>query len=59
MSASSVNVEVESKPQVDMAAVMADIRGQYESIAEKNCHDMERWYKAKVMRAQNINLVKI
>lgn len=51
VSASSVNVEVEAKPQQDMAAAMADIRTQYEAIAEKNRRDMESWYKAKVMHA--------
>lgn len=51
VSASSVNVEVDAKPQADMAAVMTDIRAQYETIAEKNRRDMESWYKAKVMHA--------
>lgn len=48
MSASSVNVEVDAKPQADMSSVMADIRAQYEGIAEKNRREMESWYKAKV-----------
>lgn len=48
VSASSVNVEVDAKPQADMAAVMTDIRAQYETITEKNRRDMESWYKAKV-----------
>ncbi|CAG06155.1 unnamed protein product [Tetraodon nigroviridis] len=47
VSASSVNVEVDAKPQADMASVMADMRDQYESITEKNRRDMESWYKAK------------
>lgn len=51
MSNSSVNVEVDAKPQADMAAIMGDIRAQYETITEKNRSDMESWYNAKVMRA--------
>lgn len=49
VSTSSVNVEVDAKPQADMAAIMADIRAQYEAITEKNRRDMENWYKGKVM----------
>lgn len=51
VSASSVNVEVDAKPQADMAALMKDVRAQYETITEKNRRDMESWYKAKVMHA--------
>lgn len=47
VSASSVNVEVDAKPQADMAAVLTDIRSQYETIADKNRRDMESWYQAK------------
>lgn len=50
VSASSVNVEVDAKPQADMSALMAEIRAQYEGIAEKNRREMEHWYKGKVRR---------
>lgn len=50
VSASSVNVEVDAKPQADMSAVMAEIRSQYEGIADKNRREMENWYKVKVRR---------
>lgn len=50
VSASSVNVEVDAKPQADMAAIMAEIRSQYEGIADKNRREMENWYKVKVRR---------
>lgn len=58
VTANSVNVEVESKPQVDIAAVMDQIRNQYEAIAEKNRKDMDAWYKAKVRRHTS-NLTEI
>lgn len=48
--ASTVNVEVDAKPQADMGAVMAEIRAQYEAIVEKNRREMENWYKGKVRR---------
>ncbi|XP_054460696.1 keratin, type I cytoskeletal 13-like [Anoplopoma fimbria] len=47
VNSSSVNVEVDAKPQVDMAATMDQIRAQYEGIAEKNRREMDAWYKAK------------
>lgn len=54
MSASSVNVEVDAKPQADMAAVLTDIRSQYETIADKNRRDMESWYQTKVRHAPGL-----
>ncbi|KAM9362536.1 keratin 97 [Symphorus nematophorus] len=44
---SSVNVEVDAKPQVDLSAMMEEIRTQYEGIADKNRREMENWYKGK------------
>ncbi|CAF93057.1 unnamed protein product, partial [Tetraodon nigroviridis] len=41
-----INVEVDA-PQVDLSAVMAEIREQYESVAAKNNKDLEAWFKAK------------
>ncbi|XP_062243034.1 keratin, type I cytoskeletal 19-like [Platichthys flesus] len=47
MNTSSVNVEVDAKPQADLSAVMDEIRSQYEGIAEKNRREMDAWYKVK------------
>ncbi|MED6260812.1 Keratin, type I cytoskeletal 13 [Ataeniobius toweri] len=47
MSTSSVNVEVDAKPQEDLSKVMDEIRSQYEGIVEKNRREMETWYKIK------------
>uniref|UniRef100_A0A1A8HNT8 IF rod domain-containing protein n=1 Tax=Nothobranchius kuhntae TaxID=321403 RepID=A0A1A8HNT8_NOTKU len=47
ISSSSVNVEVDAKPQEDLSSVMRDIRAQYEAISEKNRREMEAWYKGK------------
>ncbi|KAM6941674.1 keratin 97 [Lycodopsis pacificus] len=44
---SSVNVEVDAKPQADMATAMEQIRAQYEGIAEKNRRETEAWYQVK------------
>ncbi|XP_019939778.2 keratin, type I cytoskeletal 13-like [Paralichthys olivaceus] len=44
---SSVNVEVDAKPQNDMNRVLEEIRSQYEGITEKNRREMEAWYKVK------------
>ncbi|XP_056264858.1 keratin, type I cytoskeletal 19-like isoform X1 [Pseudoliparis swirei] len=45
--ASSVSVEVDARPQNDMARTMDKIRGQYEAITDKNRREMEEWYKVK------------
>ncbi|KAK2815583.1 hypothetical protein Q5P01_026050 [Channa striata] len=47
VSASSVNVEVDAKPQEDLNSILNEIRHQYEGINEKNRHEMESWYKGK------------
>lgn len=54
VTSNSVNVEVDAKPQRDIAAVMEEIRSQYEGVAEKNRKDMEAWYKGKVRRHYQI-----
>lgn len=50
VSGSSVNVEVDAKPQEDLNKVLDEIRAQYEGINEKNRREMEAWYKVKVRR---------
>ncbi|KAL7404032.1 hypothetical protein ABVT39_008708 [Epinephelus coioides] len=47
VTASSVKVEVDAKPQANMSEVLDTLRQQYEGIAEKNRRDMESWYKVK------------
>ncbi|XP_068119205.1 keratin, type I cytoskeletal 19-like [Hyperolius riggenbachi] len=42
-----VNVEVESKPGVDLSRVLAEIRSQYENIMEDNAKEAERWFHKK------------
>ncbi|XP_028255265.1 keratin 97 [Parambassis ranga] len=44
---SSVNVEVDAKPQEDLSRILDDVRAQYEGVAEKNRREMEAWYKVK------------
>ncbi|XP_059185678.1 keratin 97 isoform X2 [Centropristis striata] len=47
ITASSVNVEVDARPQDDLSGTMDQIRKQYEGIADKNRREMEQWYQAK------------
>ncbi|XP_042340301.1 keratin 97 [Plectropomus leopardus] len=47
VTSNSVNVEVDAKPQENLASTMEQIRLQYEGIAEKNRREMEAWYQAK------------
>ncbi|KAF3687147.1 Keratin, type I cytoskeletal 17 Cytokeratin-17 [Channa argus] len=47
VSASSVNVEVDARPQEDLSMLLNEIRNQYEGINEKNRSQMEAWYKGK------------
>lgn len=53
---SSVNVEVDARPQEDLNSVLNEIRSQYESITDKNRREMEEWYKVKV-RPQSVHSV--
>lgn len=43
-----ISVEVDATPQVDLAAVMAEIREEYESIVKRNNKHLEEWYNQKV-----------
>ncbi|XP_035515699.1 keratin, type I cytoskeletal 13-like isoform X2 [Morone saxatilis] len=47
VNSSSVNVEVDAKPQENMSATLDEIRSQYEGITDKNRREMDAWYKVK------------
>ncbi|XP_065278693.1 keratin, type I cytoskeletal 19-like [Emys orbicularis] len=42
-----VSVEVDSAPGIDLTKVLADMRDQYEVMAEKNRKDAETWFNSK------------
>ncbi|NXS52438.1 K1C19 protein, partial [Brachypteracias leptosomus] len=42
-----VNVELDSAPGVDLSKILADMRDQYENMAEKNRKDAEAWFHTK------------
>uniref|UniRef100_A0A8C6G6X7 Keratin 13 n=1 Tax=Mus spicilegus TaxID=10103 RepID=A0A8C6G6X7_MUSSI len=42
-----VNVEMDATPGVDLTRVLAEMREQYEALAEKNRRDAEEWFQAK------------
>lgn len=44
----NISVELDASPQVDLAAVMAEIREEYEGIVKRNNKQLEEWYKQKV-----------
>ncbi|KAH0626843.1 hypothetical protein JD844_002097 [Phrynosoma platyrhinos] len=43
-----VSVEMDAAPGVDLTKVLADMREQYEQLAEKNRRDAEAWFFTKV-----------
>ncbi|NWI13844.1 K1C19 protein, partial [Crypturellus soui] len=45
--AGQVSVEVDSAPGVDLSKILADMREQYEYLAEKNRKDAEAWFHSK------------
>ncbi|XP_056228994.1 keratin, type I cytoskeletal 19-like [Seriola aureovittata] len=47
VTASSVKVEVDAKPQEDLSRILEEVRSQYDGIADKNRREMEAWYKVK------------
>ncbi|XP_008567736.1 PREDICTED: keratin, type I cytoskeletal 13 isoform X2 [Galeopterus variegatus] len=42
-----VNVEMDATPGTDLTRVLAEMREQYEAIAEKNRRDVEEWFHSK------------
>ncbi|NXC19673.1 K1C19 protein, partial [Corythaeola cristata] len=45
--AGQVSVELDSAPGVDLSKILADMRDQYEHMAEKNRKDAEAWFQKK------------
>ncbi|XP_010081771.1 PREDICTED: keratin, type I cytoskeletal 19 [Pterocles gutturalis] len=45
--AGQVSVEVDSAPGIDLTKILADMRDQYEHMAEKNRKDAEAWFHSK------------
>lgn len=43
-----VNVEMDATPGIDLTRVLAEMREQYEAMAEKNRRDAEEWFHSKV-----------
>lgn len=43
-----VSVEMDAAPGVDLTSVLAEMREQYESLAEKNRRDVEAWFHKQV-----------
>lgn len=44
----SVVVEMDNRRDLDMDAIVAEVRAQYEEIANRNRAEAESWYKQKV-----------
>ncbi|XP_078133069.1 keratin, type I cytoskeletal 15 [Sander vitreus] len=42
-----INVEVDAKQQPDLGSIMAEMREQYESVANKNQKELEAWFQTK------------
>ncbi|XP_022063280.1 keratin, type I cytoskeletal 13-like [Acanthochromis polyacanthus] len=42
-----INVEVDASPQQDLNAVLAEVREQYEAVANKNQKEVQNWFDTK------------
>ncbi|XP_049588748.1 keratin, type II cytoskeletal 8 [Syngnathus scovelli] len=49
----SVIVSMDNSRNLDMDAIVAEVRAQYEEIANRNKADAEAWYKQKFLEMQN------
>ncbi|NWU84845.1 K1C19 protein, partial [Onychorhynchus coronatus] len=45
--AGQVSVELDSAPGIDLSKILADMRDQYEEMADKNRKDAEAWFHSK------------
>lgn len=43
-------VEMDNRRDLDMDAIVAEVRAQYEEIANRNRAEAESWYKQKVRK---------
>uniref|UniRef100_UPI00398F453E keratin, type I cytoskeletal 19-like n=1 Tax=Pristiophorus japonicus TaxID=55135 RepID=UPI00398F453E len=48
----NVTVQVQSEDSVNLAALLAEVRKQYEDIANKNKNEVEEWYKQQCVTVQ-------
>ncbi|KFO87356.1 Keratin, type I cytoskeletal 19 [Buceros rhinoceros silvestris] len=54
--AGQVNVELDSAPGIDLTKILADMRDQYENMAEKNRKDAEAWFHSKSSKSEVTDL---
>ena len=43
-----ISVEMDAAPGIDLTKILAEMREQYESLADKNRRDAEQWFFSKV-----------
>lgn len=55
----SVIVEMDNSRNLDMDAIVAEVRAQYEDIASKSKAEAEGWYKQKVSEKQSWGLSSV
>ncbi|KAG8452701.1 hypothetical protein GDO86_004476 [Hymenochirus boettgeri] len=48
IASSAVTVEIDAPKTQDLGKIMAEIRAQYDTLAQKNREDAEKWYLSKV-----------
>lgn len=50
---SGLTVEVDAPKSQDLAKIMAEIRAQYDSLAQKNLEDLDKYWSQQVGRRTN------